>query len=254
MKILLHCAAWLYPASWRARYGFELEALAEDMNAGWRDIWDIVRGAVKMQILSGKTARFTAACGLAGLLAGGVIALRTRSEYHTVAVLQMAPGNADDQVDRLTHAEQQILSRGSLAGLVEKYDLYREERQQRPMDGIVSGMRNRWIQIRMMRPASSDARGKTFSVAFDYPEPNTAQAVTADLSGRLVAAMRTFGPSDIVAIRNLPPQTVSVGRAWIVGLGLAGGILCGWLLIGIRRWPLIPLTGVWLGALVLLAA
>jgi hypothetical protein len=41
----------LYPAPWRERYRGEFEALLEQMRPGWRDVFDVLRGAVKMQIV-----------------------------------------------------------------------------------------------------------------------------------------------------------------------------------------------------------
>ena len=68
MKRLIRWAAALYPSAWRERYGTELDALMEDMDAGWLEFWDICTGAIKMQILSAGVWRFAAASGLAGLL------------------------------------------------------------------------------------------------------------------------------------------------------------------------------------------
>jgi len=50
MKTLVRWAARLYPAAWRARYGVEMEALLEDAGSGGGDLWDIVRGALNMQM------------------------------------------------------------------------------------------------------------------------------------------------------------------------------------------------------------
>src|SRR5215470_7905678 len=43
---LVRFAGRLYPASWRHRYGVELEALLEDAGRHWRDVLDALLGAV----------------------------------------------------------------------------------------------------------------------------------------------------------------------------------------------------------------
>jgi len=67
MRRLIRLAARLYPASWRARYGAEFEALLNDMRPAWRDVFDVVRGGLEMQIRWGHAAR--AAAMAAGTLA-----------------------------------------------------------------------------------------------------------------------------------------------------------------------------------------
>ena len=50
MKRWISLAARLYPRSWRARYGAEFEALVKDAEPVWSDLFDVVRGAVVMQM------------------------------------------------------------------------------------------------------------------------------------------------------------------------------------------------------------
>ena len=52
MSALIRFASRLYPASWRRRYGVEFEALLEDAGRNWRDVLDVLLGALKMQMTS----------------------------------------------------------------------------------------------------------------------------------------------------------------------------------------------------------
>jgi hypothetical protein len=50
MKHLARCLARLYPRRWRARYGGEFEALLEDANLTWGDLFDVLSGALRMRL------------------------------------------------------------------------------------------------------------------------------------------------------------------------------------------------------------
>ncbi len=85
--------------------------------------------------------RFAGVCGLAGLLIAGVAAWRTPGQYQSVAVLRMAPAPAEERVEKLNQAEQTILSRRSLATVIQKYELYQEERKHTPLEDVVQNLR-----------------------------------------------------------------------------------------------------------------
>jgi len=50
MRRSIQLAVNLYPHRWRERYGVEFDAVLEDINPGWREFADILRGALTMQI------------------------------------------------------------------------------------------------------------------------------------------------------------------------------------------------------------
>ena len=243
MKPLLRWAAKLYPPAWRSRYGAELEALIEDAGGGWREFVDICQGAIKMQIVSGGAWRFAGVCGLAGLLIAGVAVWRAPSEYQSVAVLRMAPAPAEERIEKLNQAEETILSRRSLATVIQKYDLYPEERKREPLEDIVQTLRNRRIQIRMLTPPHSQAPSLAFAIAFNGEDPRKAQAVTSELTAQFVDALKGSAPLEVLDPASLPQRAFSPDRpAWLAA-GLVLGIAAGLTLLGIRRWPLIPLAG-----------
>jgi len=251
MKALLRYAAALYPPAWRARYGAELDALIEDAGGGWREFLDICKGAIKMQIVSPGVWRFAGVCGLAGLLIAAVAAWRTPAEYRSISVLRMAPAPAEARLQKLNQAEQAILSRRSLATVIQKYGLYRTQRERQPLEDIVENLRNRRIQVRMLGTPHSQRPSLAFAISFDGESPRQAQAVTSELTAQFAEALKDTSPLEVLDPASLPQKPFAPNRpAWLAaGLGL--GVAAGLLLLGIRRWPLIPLAGMLAAALVL---
>src|ERR1017187_3114640 len=130
MKTLVRWAARLYPAAWRARYGVEMEALLEDAGSGAGDLWDIVRGALFMQMTSLSFWKILAGCSLAGVLAAAIWSVALPERYVSTAVMRIdaAPGDARIQMMRL---QQVALSRFSLLSIISGQNLYVKERKSR---------------------------------------------------------------------------------------------------------------------------
>ena len=76
MKRRKQLALWLYPPAWRVRYAREFEALLEDVGFGWRDWWDVLRGGLKMRLMTWKFLDVTLACALIGAAIGGGSSMR----------------------------------------------------------------------------------------------------------------------------------------------------------------------------------
>src|ERR1700719_1952772 len=68
--------ARLYPTAWRKRYGAEFDIFLEDASLGWRDLWDVWCGALKMHIERWSFRKLAIACGLAGAMLGAGVAFR----------------------------------------------------------------------------------------------------------------------------------------------------------------------------------
>ena len=69
MKLLIRLAAKIYPKSWRERYGEEFEALLEDAGVNVRIVFDVLAGAVLMQVQRWQKAGTAAALALIALSA-----------------------------------------------------------------------------------------------------------------------------------------------------------------------------------------
>jgi succinoglycan biosynthesis transport protein ExoP len=137
----------------------------------------------------------------AGLVVSVVVAFLWPDTYRSVAVLRITPQKVSERLvpseitqrmtERLNAMEQEILSRGQLAALIQKpdLDLYKKERMQKPIEDIVQDMRNKDIQIRMLNVPGADMSGKgtsAFSVSFDYPDRYKAKSVVDQLVARFM--------------------------------------------------------------------
>ena len=67
MKHWVRLASYLYPASWRRRYAAEFDALLEEVDMGWRDGFDILKGAVTMQLTAWNFKSILLTFGLIGV-------------------------------------------------------------------------------------------------------------------------------------------------------------------------------------------
>jgi hypothetical protein len=167
----------VYPAwRWR-RYGRELEALLDD--SGSRDVWDLFRGAMEMQ-MSRRSFGIVAACGIVGVLLAGLVPLTTPyGWYRSTAILKIPAG--DRPVDRVNEAAQAALTGKFLTTIVNDQNLYPRDRKV-PMEDTVEKMR-RAIQVRPAGPS-------LIAVKFDYYDPSTAQQVTRTLAERFADSSR----------------------------------------------------------------
>ncbi len=95
MKLLLRAAARLYPRAWRNRYGAEFDALIDELTPRWRDLFNVVVGALTMQI--SRLALFPVAIAIAGAIVGVAVSLAMPPVYASSSwVLVQAPGTAAD--------------------------------------------------------------------------------------------------------------------------------------------------------------
>ena len=81
-----------------------------------------------------------------------------------------------------------VLSRTSLQQLIEKFDLYREERRTRPMEEVIAKMRDSvQVPLEIPRPRWGQVPQPTaFHVRFTYTEPNLAARVAQEIGGLCV--------------------------------------------------------------------
>src|ERR1017187_3405692 len=136
MKRLVRWAVRLYPAAWRARYGVEMEALLEDVGPGGGDLWDIVRGALFMQMTSLNFWKILAGCALAGVLAAGIWSVALPERYVSRALMRIDTAPREEQVQWM-RLQQAALSRSSLASIIIGQNLYEKERKKLPLEDII---------------------------------------------------------------------------------------------------------------------
>jgi LPS O-antigen subunit length determinant protein (WzzB/FepE family) len=231
MKTLLRWGVRLYPARWRARYSEEMLALVEDIRPRPRDLWDLLRGAIIMQVTSMNFPNIVAAFALAGVVAAGVWAWTKPDQYVSVAVVRMASAESPyATLSRLQRAQQSALSRGSLSQIIQREGLYGPERAKYPLEDIVQDMRNKGIMIRSADTPNGGGKDFVATVAFAYHDPAAAQKTVRDLVTALHAkesALEVLDPA------SLPEAPSGPNRLVMVGMGLAAGLFAGLLSAGV---------------------
>lgn len=247
MRGWLALSAKLYPRPWRERYGPEFDALMEDVEPDWCELVNVLGGALKMQMRT-ETAYLKLAAVMAGI--GGIVALgvslRIPERYTSSAVLQVTTqGSNEPDKDRIEVIEQEILSRSSLAEMIQRpsFDLYRGERTRVPMEDVIQQMRR---DIQMVQT------GGVVNIAFTYPDREVARRVVGELAAKLTETNQSVNRNRQWAWRNLWQEDAPAGMAIAVvapasdgrGMGhaerpwlLAAGVLLGALLAAVWRWP-----------------
>jgi hypothetical protein len=251
---LIRVAGRLYPASWRRRYGVEFEALLEDTSRNWRDVLDVLLGALKMQLTTWSFGKVAAGFGLAGaLLCGAISFIAMPDQYTSDAVLRVQyssradifpcasePRPATDNTEEfVTNLMQSALARKSLAGIIEKHGLYQRERAREPMEDVIERMRH---DVRFERIGHSHA----FHVRFRYSDAEQARRTERELIDKLMEenvafarALSRQGPDltgtnrrfaydmEVLDPASLPILPSSPNRFLIAAMGLAVGLLLG---------------------------
>ena len=97
----------------------------------------------------------------------------------------VVPQMSEDTLTRqLTSIAQVVTSRSSLEPLVQKYDLYRVERQRgEPMESTIEMMRNN-IKVEVNTSRNEITNG--FNITYRGRDPKSTQAVTAELASRYI--------------------------------------------------------------------
>ncbi|HTX37985.1 MAG TPA: hypothetical protein VME43_23305 [Bryobacteraceae bacterium] len=240
MRRLVRLAARLYPPAWRARYGAEFDALLEDAGAGWSVLGDVLKGAIIMQFTRWNFARILALCGAVGIVAGAAIAFHLEDSYVSTAVLSRARGAMP--AAGFQRVAGQVLSDQSLAGIIQKFGLYPEERRKMPLAEVAQSMK-KYITIVPARGREAGPLEDAIVISFSYPDPAKAQAVTRELTNRLTAGGAPVVTLSMLDAASLPNRPFSPNRpAWILA-GLLIGLAAGALWVGIRRRPIVVLAG-----------
>jgi LPS O-antigen subunit length determinant protein (WzzB/FepE family) len=224
MKPWIALTTRLYPAAWRERYGNEFQALLEDVNPGWRELFDVLGGAIKMQLTNGATYwKLAAAFALAGMLIATVASFVIPKDYHSTAVLRM------QNTDGLAEAERKVLSRTSLAQIINDpaLNLYPADRASKPLEDVVEYMRMRAIHINVIHTKDG---ANAIQLSFRYPDKNKAQAVVRRLIARLAesfAGEHVRQNLEISDPPSLPKFADSPKRPEMLIEGATAGLLLG---------------------------
>ena len=135
----------------------------------------------------------------AGLVIGAIVALVLPNTYVSQASLRIAPAQISASIlpydlsqqmsDRINQMQQDILSRASLSELIQRpeLNLYKKEREHKPLDDIIERMRSKDVKIQVVKLAGQgDRAASAFTVSFAYPDRYKAQAVVSALVTRFM--------------------------------------------------------------------
>lgn len=220
----------LYPTAWRNRYESEFAALLEELNPKWRSSLDILKGAITMQLRTVSFGKIVIATGLVGLLLGLCAWLVIPNRYVSMSLIRI---NSPKELltDRVLVMAQAALSRSALNTLVQKYDLYPQQRAKLPLEDILNQMRDA-IRISPVQ-AFSHLSKQPFTavhVEFIYSDPAKARLVVQDLTTRF--------DGEILDAPSLDRSPISPNWKPLAFIGLLAGLLSGLLLaLILRRRP-----------------
>ncbi len=153
----------------------------------------------------------------AGLVVSTVIAFLWPDTFISTAVMRITPQQVPERLvpsainsqmaDRLQQMQTDILSRTSLAEVIQKpsLDLYKKERNKLPMEDIVQDMRNKYIRITPLADTTSSAGRRVasaFAVSFMYTDRYKAQAVVREL-------VTKFTEQNVTVQRNQASMTTN---------------------------------------------
>lgn len=136
----------------------------------------------------------------AGLVLSVVVAFLWPDTFISTAVIRVVPQQVPESLvpsniniqmsQRINSMAQTILSRSNLSNLITTFDLYKSDRQRKPMEDVIEGMRKDISigQVVTMTGQSQESRGiSAFRLSFSYDNRIMAQKVTSDLVSRFMS-------------------------------------------------------------------
>lgn len=103
-----------------------------------------------------------------------------------ITTAAMQPMSEQDLTSRILNIEQEVASRSSLQPLIEKYNLYAQERQRgEPMEALIERMRK---DMRFEIDNTRTEEPNAFTILFKYRDNTTARNVTQELASKYVNA------------------------------------------------------------------
>jgi hypothetical protein len=248
MKPVITLLMHLYPKTWRARYGEEFEALIEDSPPRWSTIFDLLKGALQMQLSMPNFPRLAVILSGVGMLVGFGISFLVTPRYTSMAemALSVSPRTSPsaqrpDPALHFSQMQDEVLSRTSLSGIIQNptLDLYKASRVHTPLEDVIAAMQ-RDIDIRPVdRPGSSRAGWLPFRITFTYADPHKSQhAVQAFLMKfqdmnleRHVSGINL----EVVDPPSLPERATYPSRIVFTATGFGAGLTLAILMVVFRR-------------------
>ena len=241
MKRAVRALVWLYPSSWRKRYGREFEAFLEDATPSVCDACDIAWGALKMRITKSVFTKIIVA-GLGVGVIVATLAFVTAPKHYRSEAFFTAP--SDQLAAHIVEALKGnvFFGREFFSSLILKRNLYPGERSRMPMDAVIEEMK-RNIRVYSSPTVSSGSQDVLkFVMEFEYSDPRMAQEVNEDLVAQFMSPERLAALADpnpppmpfnihISDPATVPLKPVEPILARSSAIGLFGGLLTGLALV-----------------------
>jgi hypothetical protein len=197
MKPVLKWLILLYPKSWRNRYGNEFGAFLDEVPPTWHALFDVLGGALKMQMRSGNFWKAAGIAALAALLAGvtfGALAGQYRSE----AVIRPAK-------TQLNAETTTILGRANLTRLILREKLYEKDRARVPLEELA-------LRLRSSVLIWSERKDGPMRIRVYIPDPAQAQRAAQGIADAFVDAKAAalVDPANLPTYPNRPPLLADV--------------------------------------------
>ncbi|MGV1098199.1 GumC family protein [Thiovibrio sp. JS02] len=130
-------------------------------------------------------------CLLFSLSTGLAVYLMTPKVYQSTSLIiyqqsrvnpsKFSPDEEKKIEEMVSTVSQQVTSRTSLEGIINQFNLYRDQREKLPIEDVVAMMREKQIQIR-----SQQSKGNVFSVTFNGNNPRATMQVTNVLASKFI--------------------------------------------------------------------
>jgi uncharacterized protein involved in exopolysaccharide biosynthesis len=223
MKRAMRLALLLYPRAWRIRYQAEFEALLDQLEPGWWQFTDVLKGALVMRIRSLRSAKTVLAAALIGCLLAFAGSFAIPKKYIATSVLTIQGTPETAQAARaINQLAERSLNRQSLIKVIADLSLYQDLRLRLPLEDVIETMRK---DVRFASAGTPHA----FQVSFVSQDQREAKAVTEALMRRLVTASNEPDSlSKIVVIDGTGPANVIFPNHLAMAItGLLAGLLLG---------------------------
>jgi capsular polysaccharide biosynthesis protein len=231
MKRALKALISLYPRPWRNRYRGEFDALLDDVRPTWRTLFDVFRGAVKMQMKIWSPWKIVASFAALGVLGAAAYSLTIPERYVSTEVVRIGRDEGQAQLEK-------VLSRASLTQIINEQDLYKSERAKEPIEDVIERMKREDLKI-----APLLASDETFYISFTGPDAALAQRTTQRLASQFLVA--TSGA--VIDPASLATQAKNPRPSRIMIMGLIAGVIAGVLVAvfnGLKVWKVATALGI----------
>ena len=268
MRRLLYLLARLYPRPWRARYGDEFEALLEDIEPRWSDVWNLVSNGLLARSTMMKAWQWITLGAFTGLAVhAGIFATHSRGVYTSQAGIAFRGLPPDEMNRQANELFQRVLTRQNLLQIMRTRGLYSNDLA--AGDARASGAVDDFSKAISIRPVALETFTNPYlkdhptgnatgvEISARGPDANRAQQIVRDVMTlaidenvrkRSEAARREGMP---VVARAPKPTTVEVvdlpshgirsldwrSSYWILVVGTLAGAVGGMLIVlALKGW------------------